>query len=77
MACASNLRHIDQAKKSWAQKDGKAPSDTPSADDLEPFFRRGMPVCPGGGTYAIGKVEEQPQCSVAAHNECYKTNSVQ
>lgn len=77
IACASNLRHIQDAKKTWAEKSGKGPADTPSAEELDPFFRRGMPVCPGGGTYTIGKVEEQPQCSIAAHNEAYKANSTQ
>jgi hypothetical protein len=74
IACASNIRHIEDAKKSWAQRNAKGVDDIPTADDLDPFFRRGMPTCPGGGTYTIGKVGEPAQCSIAAHNEYYKSH---
>jgi hypothetical protein len=74
ISCASSLRHIADAKIGWAKKNGTGTNDTPTADDLDPFFRHGFPVCPSGGTYAIGKVGELPQCSIAAHNEYYKAH---
>ncbi|HEY3862232.1 MAG TPA: hypothetical protein VGO59_10115 [Verrucomicrobiae bacterium] len=74
IGCAAYLKQIDQAKKSWAQQHGSGANDTPTADDLEPFFRHGMPKCPGGGTYTIGSVSELPQCSIAAHNDYFKAD---
>jgi hypothetical protein len=74
IACATNLRQIDAAKKSWAQKQGAGIDAAPTADDLVPFFRRGVPTCLQGGPYTIGKVGEMPQCSIAAHNEYFKAN---
>jgi hypothetical protein len=74
IACAANLEHIDTAKKSWARKQGSSATDAPTADDLDPFFRRGMPKCPSGGTYTIGPVGEMPQCSIAAHNDYFKAH---
>src|SRR5271163_38786 len=74
LGCANSLGHIDAAKKRWAEQSGAALTATPTADDLDPFFRHGMPKCPGGGTYTIGAVSELPTCSIAAHNEFFKSN---
>jgi hypothetical protein len=72
IGCANSLFHIDAAKKTWAEKHNAALTDTPTADDLDPFFRHGMPVCPKGGTYTIGTVSELPKCSIAAHNDYFR-----
>jgi hypothetical protein len=74
LGCANSLRHIDDAKKSWAEKSGAALTATPTEDDLLPYFRKGMPRCPGGGTYTIGTVSELPKCSIAAHNEYFSAH---
>ena len=68
------MSHIDAAKRSWAQDHNAKLDDTPTEDDLLPYFRRSMPRCPAGGTYTIGKVSELPQCSIAKHNEYFRAN---
>jgi hypothetical protein len=74
LGCANGMAHIDAAKKSWAEKTGAAVTATPTADDLDPYFRHGMPKCPGGGTYTLGAVSELPSCSVAAHNDYFRSH---
>lgn len=74
IGCATALAHIDAAKKSWAEQHNAALTDTPTAEDLDPYFRHGMPVCPGGGTYTIGTVGEMAKCSIAAHNEYHRAH---
>lgn len=74
IGCANHLRSIDKVKKRWAEEHGAGLNDTPTLDDLEPYFRHGMLTCPEGGAYTIGKVSELPQCSIAAHNDYFKAN---
>jgi hypothetical protein len=74
MGCASNLRVIDGAKKQWAERTGASLTDTPTMDDLQPYFRHGPGKCRDGGTYTIGKVSELPQCSIPAHNDYFKAH---
>ena len=66
--CINNLRGIFQAKAEWAQINHKLPTDIPTITDLigtNKFFLRSIPVCPSGGTYTIGAVNEDPKCSLA------------
>ena len=76
--CKENLRHIKLYKQYWADEHSKIPTDTPTWDDLRPYFpdwltnntRRwttGRPVCPGGGAYTIGQVGELPKCSIGGY----------
>ena len=71
--CYENLQSLEQAKRSWAKGNHKAPTDTPTWKDLEeyllpytnrPGWTNGMPVCPTGGTYKLGRVGELPTCSI-------------
>ena len=66
--CHDNLRRIELAKFNWAGNEAKTTNDTPTWDDLRLYFpdswSNGIPVCPAGGTYTIGRVGEQPRCSV-------------
>jgi len=73
-ACAGRLSNFVFAKKRWAVDHNAAATDSPSFDDLAPYFRRGMRLCPEGGTYTIGTVGEMPQCSIAAHTEYFKAH---
>jgi chromosome segregation ATPase len=67
-ACINNLRQIDAAKQQWALENKKTADAIPTAQDLSPYFKDGIfPVCPSGGTYAIGTVGEVPTCSVPGH----------
>ena len=64
--CINNLRMIDVAKNQWALEKQKQPTDVPTKEDLLPYLPK-WPVCPAGGTYVIGAVNERPTCSVAGH----------
>lgn len=74
-ACVNNLRIIDAAKQEWGIENGKTTNDTPTWADLRPYLpnkyslsrengSNGIPVCPEGGTYIIGKFGELPRCSI-------------
>jgi hypothetical protein len=67
-ACISNLRQIHSAKQQWALENKKSESDTPSREDLTPFFpNKKFPVCPTGGSYTINRVGDPPECSQPGH----------
>jgi regulator of replication initiation timing len=63
--CLENLRLIDAAKQVWALDNSKDLKDVPTAQDLASYLKgNAMPVCPSGGTYTIGAMDEAPSCSV-------------
>jgi hypothetical protein len=68
-ACINNLRQIRDAKIEWARKNHKLPTDVPAEAELVGTnkFLHSMPVCPGGGTYTFGAVNQNPSCSLAEH----------
>ena len=67
-ACLNNLRQVDAAKTQWALENRKKTGDVPTAQDLKPYLKNGvLPVCPAGGTYAIGAVGDDPTCSIPQH----------
>jgi septal ring factor EnvC (AmiA/AmiB activator) len=67
-ACINNLRAIDTAKQEWALDNSKDAKDIPTADDLAPFLKGNvLPVCPAGGAYTLGAMNEVPTCSVPGH----------
>ena len=66
--CLQNLRAIDAAKQLWALEYKKDARDTPTEKDLLPYLKGAvMPVCPAGGAYLIGSMDEPPICSVPGH----------
>lgn len=76
--CHELLVLTDLAKRDWAIDYGKTSNDTPTWDDLRPYFpdwatnklvrwTNGSPVCPEGGTYTIGRVGEVPRCSIGRY----------
>ena len=70
--CNMNLRFIEQAKQRWSSEYHKTAKDTPTWDDLkyaweftdQSGWSNGIPVCPKGGTYSIGRVGEKAKCSI-------------
>ena len=78
--CFNNLRAIDVAKNEWALVYNKSKSDTPTWEDIKRYIQEfarhesyikldpqsGLPKCPSGGTYSIGKVGEPPTCSLGS-----------
>jgi hypothetical protein len=68
-ACIVNLINIRNAKSQWAEANHKSPTDVPAIIDLvgtNKYFRY-MPICPRGGKYTFGAVNEDPKCSLADH----------
>lgn len=70
-ACINNLRQIDAAKNQWALENGKKAGDTVTEADIKPYIKLdangNLPKCPSGGKYTIGKVGENPTCSIPGH----------
>jgi hypothetical protein len=65
--CIHNLRMIEDVKDEWARANHKLPTDIPTEADLvdtNKYFHS-MPVCPRGGTYTLGAVNQKPACSLA------------
>ena len=59
--CISHLTQISGAKTQYALiNGGTAPG---SLADLIPEILRRAPDCPGGGTYSIGAIDEDPTCN--------------
>jgi hypothetical protein len=69
-ACVSNLRQIDAAKNQWALENGKTNGTLVTENDIKPYIMLNtngdFPKCPLGGTYNIGRVGEDPKCSIGA-----------
>jgi hypothetical protein len=67
-ACINNLRQIDGAKQQWALENRKQSNDIPTGAEISIYLGRDgkMPVCPQGGTYTMGRVDEDPTCSISA-----------
>ena len=66
--CIANLKQIDGAKQQWAL-DSKLGSDAkPKGADLYgvSLYIKIEPVCPLAGAYDIGKVKEDPTCTLSS-----------
>ncbi|HTL54219.1 MAG TPA: hypothetical protein VL361_01015 [Candidatus Limnocylindrales bacterium] len=61
--CVNNLRQLDGAKQVWALEHHKTTNYCPSLNDLNGYVRRPL-ICPRGGTYSLGRVDELPKCSI-------------
>ena len=67
-ACLSQLRQIDLAKQQWALENHQPADAVPTAQDIALYIRdHVIPVCPAGGTYDFGSVENLPTCSMPGH----------
>jgi hypothetical protein len=63
--CISNLRFIDAAKNEWATAHNATNGDTVTANQLTNYLPHAiMPECPSGGIYKIGKIGQNPTCSL-------------
>ena len=68
-ACIGNLKSLEGAKVTWALDNRKGDSDAPSDADLfgnDKTIKK-KPECPGGGTYSLGAVVDNPTCTVTEH----------
>ena len=67
-ACIANLKQLEGAKANYALEAKLSATATVLMDDVcgtGKFISR-TPLCPGGGTYAIGNVDVTPTCSLTA-----------
>lgn len=71
-ACINNLRMIDGAKNQWALENNKTANDTPTWTDILPYMgghaTNKIPECPDGGQYTIGRIGENPKCSIGGNH---------
>jgi len=64
-ACINNFRQIESAKEQWKLENNKKDGDVVTEADIKPYFINGnLPKCPAGGTYIIGRVGDDPKCSI-------------
>ena len=70
--CIENLRVVEWAKHCWMVDNHKSQGDIPNWNDLSEELARhginGIPKCPDGGTYSIGRLGEPPTCSLGGVN---------
>jgi prepilin-type N-terminal cleavage/methylation domain-containing protein len=66
-ACIKNLSTIESSKQQWGVEYGKTDGDIPTAADLigPTLYLKTMPVCPGGGTYALGVIGGNATCTLS------------
>jgi hypothetical protein len=66
--CIINLRLLEAGKEQWAIEHNKTNGADVTWKDVLPYIGRGpadqIPKCPDGGVYILGKVGEQPKCSI-------------
>jgi len=66
--CVNNLRQIDGAKQQWALENHKSTNDIPRVEDVAAYLYHGVfPKCPEGGAYTVGRVDQDPTCSITNH----------
>jgi len=69
--CITNLKQIDGAKATWALENKKSNTDIPTATELSNYITDSFilwdEMCPGGGKYVIGSVQQKPLCSLPGH----------
>jgi prepilin-type N-terminal cleavage/methylation domain-containing protein len=66
-SCQYNLQQVQSAKERWAMDNNRASASTPTMAELAVpgVYMRNEPVCPSGGTYTVGRLDQIPVCSRA------------
>ena len=62
--CISNLRQIDGAESAWAAVHKATNGEVVTVNQIREYLVGGMPKCPSGGAYTLGKVGGVPTCSL-------------
>jgi chromosome segregation ATPase len=66
--CINHLGQLDNATQQWALEYNKTAETTPTSQNITPYLKDNLlPVCPSGGKYTLGKVNDLPTCSIASH----------
>ena len=64
-ACINNLRLLSGARDQYAlDHDGRAPGST---QELVPVYLAKTPTCPASGTYSLGPLSTDPECSLGGN----------
>lgn len=68
-SCIANLKQMDGAKQQWAFENSKLQTDTPKPGEIMggTLYIRSFPICPNGGKYTLGRVQDPPLCTVVGH----------
>jgi len=68
-SCFNRLKMIDTAKAKWGAKNNKSTNDIATWNDLRFSFTRNgdIPICPDGGGYTIGRLDEPTRCNHPGH----------
>lgn len=75
--CYLNLCALRQAKALWMDENAKGATNVVGWDDLNEYLQAGLglhrmtngrPICPDGGTYKLGRLDEPPTCSIGGPN---------
>jgi hypothetical protein len=71
--CQRNLRAIKSWKQSWQADMNKPGNVAPTWDDLKAYigpeetWKTEIPKCPSEGVYTLGRLDEDPTCSIPTH----------
>lgn len=69
--CINSLRVLDGAKQQWSLENHKTNNEAVTWEDIRPYLgptgAQQKPVCPEGGIYTLGRVNESPKCSIPSH----------
>lgn len=62
--CIANLRVIKHAKEKWGFEQKKGEDDIPTYIDIKPYLSKTQTenICPIGGKYTLGALNEDPTC---------------
>lgn len=66
VTCLANLRQLENVKQQWAVEHQKDGGDTPTMEELKPYFRYSI-ACPINGTYSINALTNKATCSITGH----------
>jgi hypothetical protein len=67
-SCINGLRQLDSATQQWALEQSVTSNAVVTLRDLGPYLKAGVPKCPEGGVYTVGRVIDTPRCSIMPHN---------
>lgn len=70
--CNRRLVEIQAAKQKWAVEHNASLAADVTAKDILPYLPKGMPKCNDGGQYILGKVGDEPRCTVHGSLTHYK-----
>jgi hypothetical protein len=77
--CIVRLRVINDAKEQWALANHKSTNDIPTWDDVRSYLpehwdymTNGIPFCPAGGHYTLGRVGGPVTCSIGGPGHTFQ-----